>query len=130
MPRTVAETPIITVQEQNETITLTLRTPFRAGTKAIVTLRFLGSLLGKFSGYYRGTYITELGEEKYFSTSQMQPCEARRAVPCFDEPALKATFAITLVAPKELTCLSNMDVKSVARYPSYPPSNRFKSGPF
>ena len=35
-----------------------------------------------------------------------------QAVPCFDQPDLKSTWGVTLIANKELTCLSNMDVKS------------------
>jgi aminopeptidase 2 len=46
------------------------------------------------------------------ATTQMEPTDARRAFPCFDEPALKAEFTVTLVAEKRLTCLSNMDVNS------------------
>ena len=38
----------------------------------------------------------------------LQPTNARRAFPCWDEPALKATFDITLVAPKDRVALSNM----------------------
>jgi aminopeptidase 2 len=40
----------------------------------------------------------------------MEPTEARRVFPCFDEPALKAEFSIRLVADKHLTCLSNMGI--------------------
>lgn len=72
-------------------------------------LEFRGSLVNKQSGFYRGTYKTASGEEKYYATTQMQPCEARRAIPCFDEPALKATFSVAYYAPPELTCLSNMN---------------------
>lgn len=39
----------------------------------------------------------------------MEPTDARRAFPCFDEPALKAEYTITLIADKHHTCLSNMD---------------------
>ena len=42
----------------------------------------------------------------------MEPTDARRAFPCFDEPALKAEYTITLIADKDHTCLSNMDVAS------------------
>ena len=38
----------------------------------------------------------------------MQPGDARRAFPCWDEPLIKATFDATLVVPKNLLALSNM----------------------
>lgn len=36
----------------------------------------------------------------------------RQALPCFDQPDLKATWEVTLITDKNLTALSNMDVKS------------------
>lgn len=42
------------------------------------------------------------------SLFSFQPTDARRAFPCWDEPALKATFDITLVVPKDRVALSNM----------------------
>ena len=42
----------------------------------------------------------------------MEPTDARRAFPCFDEPALKAEYTVTLIADKKHTCLSNMDQAS------------------
>lgn len=64
------------------------------------------------AGFYRSSYTARDGTKKYMATTQMEPTDARRALPCFDEPALKAHFTVTLVADKSLTCLSNMDVKS------------------
>lgn len=64
------------------------------------------------AGFYRSTYKKEDGTEGILATSQMEPTDARRAFPCFDEPALKATYTVTLIADKNLTCLSNMDVAS------------------
>ena len=38
----------------------------------------------------------------------LQATDARWAFPCWDEPAVKATFDITLVVPKDRVALSNM----------------------
>ncbi|XP_070558841.1 aminopeptidase N-like [Ptychodera flava] len=59
-------------------------------------------------GFYYATY-TEEGEEKAFVATQFQADRARRAFPCFDEPALKATFATTLVFRPHRIALSNME---------------------
>lgn len=37
----------------------------------------------------------------------MQAVDCRRTFPCFDEPALKAVFGITVTAPAHLTVISN-----------------------
>ncbi|MCJ1395947.1 Aminopeptidase 2 mitochondrial [Xylographa bjoerkii] len=60
-------------------------------------------------GFYRSSY-TQNGVKKYMAASQMEAIDARKAFPCFDEPALKATFDVTLITDLGLTCLSNMDV--------------------
>ena len=40
------------------------------------------------------------------------PIDARRALPCWDEPLLKATFSVTLVSRKGTVNLSNMPARS------------------
>lgn len=45
-----------------------------------------------------------------FST-QFEACDCRRAIPCFDEPNLKATFDFEIEIPRGLTALSNMPEK-------------------
>ena len=39
----------------------------------------------------------------------MQPLDARKVFPGFDEPMLKATFLISIECHQEFTALSNMD---------------------
>ena len=51
--------------------------------------------------------------ETVLNTS-FQPTDARRALPCWDEPLLKATFSVTLISRKGTVSLSNMPAISEA----------------
>lgn len=75
-------------------------------------MTFKAALNDLCAGFYRSGYKAEDGSQQYIATTQMEPIDCRRAFPCFDEPALKATFTATLIADQKMTCLSNMDVKS------------------
>lgn len=82
------------------------------GSKAQLQVVFTGQLNDKMAGFYRSTFKRSDGTEGILATTQMEATDARRAFPCFDEPSLKAKFTVTLIADKDLTCLSNMDVSS------------------
>lgn len=81
--------------------------------KVSLDIKYTGELNDHMAGFYRAKYEDkQTGETKYMATTQMEPTDARRAFPCYDEPNRKATFDITLVSEPHLTHLSNMDVKS------------------
>uniref|UniRef100_H2SSR9 Aminopeptidase n=1 Tax=Takifugu rubripes TaxID=31033 RepID=H2SSR9_TAKRU len=67
---------------------------------------FTGELADDLGGFYRSEYVED-GKTKVVATTQMQPTDARKAFPCFDEPALKATFNITLLHDNNTVALSN-----------------------
>lgn len=76
--------------------------------KYVISMKFRGTLNDQLVGFYRSSYETSTGEKRWLATTQFQPTDARRAFPCFDEPALKATFDVTLVRPRNMTAISNM----------------------
>lgn len=74
--------------------------------KAKLTIVFKGILNDKMRGFYRSSYIYE-GKVHNMATTQFEATDARRAFPCFDEPAQKAIFHVSLVVPKGKTAISN-----------------------
>eukprot|EP00808_Paulinella_micropora_P009430 g1062.t1 len=84
---------------------------FPASTKLTLYLDFKGDLTDKLAGFYRSQYKKN-GQPRWIATTQFQATDARRAFPCFDEPAMKATFAIRLDVPKGYHALSNMPEES------------------
>lgn len=70
--------------------------------KATIALSFTG----KFGTHLDGLYRVESAGESYAFT-QMEPIWTRRALPCFDEPAFKTPFDVTLVVPKQDRAIAN-----------------------
>ena len=66
-----------------------------------------GILNDQLHGFYRSVFVDADGVERIIATTQFESTDARRAFPCWDEPDFKATFALTLVVPGDLTALSS-----------------------
>jgi puromycin-sensitive aminopeptidase len=69
--------------------------------------KFSGILNNKLKGFYRSIWTDKDGGKHTIATTQFESTDARRAFPCFDEPAKKATFKVKLVVPDDLTAISN-----------------------
>jgi puromycin-sensitive aminopeptidase len=72
-----------------------------------LTIQFSGLLNDKLHGFYRSTYKDPNGQEKTLASTQFESTDARRAFPCWDEPAFKAVFQVTLVVDEKLSAISN-----------------------
>ncbi|XP_006740755.1 aminopeptidase N [Leptonychotes weddellii] len=101
--------------ELTEYLVVHLREPLKVNGQYEMDSEFQGELADDLAGFYRSEYI-ENGVKKVLATTQMQATHARKSFPCFDEPAMKATFNITLIHPPNLVALSNM----LPRGPSVP----------
>uniref|UniRef100_A0A8D2CMI4 Aminopeptidase n=1 Tax=Sciurus vulgaris TaxID=55149 RepID=A0A8D2CMI4_SCIVU len=88
--------------------------PLLTGLPYTVAIDFAGNLSESFHGFYKSTYRTKEGEVRILASTQFEPTAARMAFPCFDEPALKASFLIKIRREPRHLAISNMPlVKSV-----------------
>jgi puromycin-sensitive aminopeptidase len=108
--RTIDSTNIDLDHEQ-ETVTFSFNESLPIGEYTLVT-EFDGTLNDQLKGFYRSQYLDDSGQTCYLATTQFEATDARRAFPCWDEPAFKAIFEIRLVIPPQLTALSNMPIES------------------
>lgn len=81
--------------------TLTVPAALQAGP-ASIHIKFTGILNDKLRGFYLAK--TSL---RNYAITQFESTDARRAFPSFDEPALKATFDISLTVDQADTAISN-----------------------
>jgi puromycin-sensitive aminopeptidase len=82
----------------------------------VLHVGFAGRLNDMLFGYYRSKYTDGDGTEHIIGTTHFEPTDARKAFPCWDEPDLKAVFALTLVADEHLAILAN--APEVSREPA------------
>ena len=98
--------------EEEEVSTLRFDAPLPLGD-ASLSLLYSGRIRDDLIGLYRSHYSFE-GRAHTILATQFEACDARRVLPCWDEPARKATFslALTLVLPPHLSSTSNMPLHS------------------
>ncbi|KAH8358636.1 hypothetical protein KR093_001495, partial [Drosophila rubida] len=75
-------------------------------------VRFEGLTKNKLVGLYSSSYQTPAGQDRKIDSTHFQPTYARQAFPCFDEPAMKATFNISVLHPNKASynAISNMNI--------------------
>ena len=96
----------VSLDDENEQAILTFPENLNPGRWEL-KLNFSGILNDKLHGFYRSTYKSADGQVKTLASTQFESTDARRAFPCWDEPAFKAVFQITLVIDETLTAISN-----------------------
>ncbi|KAL5559486.1 hypothetical protein UlMin_035697 [Ulmus minor] len=94
--------------EEDEILVLEFTNTLPIGV-GVLAISFDGILNDRRIGFFRSTYVLN-GKKEYIAVARFETDYARRCFPCWDEPALKATFKVILDVPSELTALSNMPV--------------------
>ncbi|MCB0961279.1 MAG: M1 family metallopeptidase [Acidimicrobiales bacterium] len=102
--------------EATETMGLALAATAPAGP-ATLHAAFRGVLNDKLVGFYRSTFTDDEGTTRTLACTQFESTHARRAFPCWDEPAFKATYAIRLVVDEGLFAVSNALETAVDQLP-------------
>jgi aminopeptidase N len=95
-----------TLDGSKEQATFTFANELPAG-RIMLAIRYTGILNDKL----RGFYLSKTKARNY-AVTQFEPTDARRAFPCFDEPAMKATYDITMVVDSGDTVISNTNIIS------------------
>ncbi|CAA9995230.1 unnamed protein product [Nesidiocoris tenuis] len=96
------------ISKEAETLTLVFGSEIPSAEAANLHLDFSGLLNDSLKGLYRSNTSKAGDPVKYAAVCQFAPTDARRCFPCWDEPAIKSVFEVTLVAPKDAVALSNM----------------------
>lgn len=96
----------VEIDEKMERATLSFDSELSSGPYTIVA-EFTGILNDKLHGFYRSVFTDNDGVEHSIATTQFESTHARRAFPCFDEPAFKASYGVTLVVPSGQFAVSN-----------------------
>jgi puromycin-sensitive aminopeptidase len=99
------------LDEKYEVATYTFDPALPVGS-AVLEIAFNGILNDQLHGFYRSTFTDPSGVKHTIATTQFENTDARRAFPCWDEPAFKATYQVNLTVPSDLAAYSNSPVSS------------------
>jgi aminopeptidase N len=97
---------VVTTDATKEQATFSFPNPVPAGD-ADLTIVYDGIL----NDDLRGLYLSKANNRRY-AVTQLEATDARRMFPSFDEPAFKATYAITAIIDKNDNAISNGAVVS------------------
>lgn len=78
------------------------------GTEITVNIEYCSNFSSSYYGFYKISYVDEGDSKKWLAATQFEPLAARKAFPCFDEPAFKSTFQVKIKRTEKHIALSNM----------------------
>jgi puromycin-sensitive aminopeptidase len=103
----IGEATSITLDEKATTVAFDFAKPMPEG-QGRLRIKYSGSHNNQMNGFYRSEYTDVAGNKKLMVSTQFESIDARKCLPCWDEPERKATFTCSLRVPTHMTALSNM----------------------
>jgi aminopeptidase N len=98
----------IALQPKAQTVTLSFSHALAAGPHKL-RIAFTGRINRFGRGLFVVDYPTAHGRKRMIAT-ELEPADARRIFPCWDEPAFKASFEPSVIVPRNFLVLSNMPI--------------------
>jgi aminopeptidase N len=117
----------IIVNQNEQTATLRFNNAIERGIHAL-SIDYGGKIYQSAQGLFVSEYDTPQGRRRLLVT-QFEAGDARRFVPCWDEPARKATFTLAVAASKDEMVVSNMPVDTVSEIDDGQTYVRFQKTP-
>lgn len=103
------------IDKQNELLRIALPSDLSAGNHTLA-LSFSGKINQQGQGIFYAPYQEQgMGAKKIVLGTQFEATDARRLFPCWDEPAFRARFQLTVVVPGNWLAVSNMPIESESR---------------
>lgn len=95
--------------DERQLTTVTLAGPAAVGRHRL-TFAYTGKIEEQPRGLFAQHYAGRDGTHGLMLTTQMEPTDARRMFPCWDEPAFRATFQLTVTVRSDWATVGNMPI--------------------
>jgi aminopeptidase N len=100
----------VSVDARRQTATFTFPEPVMPGAYRLA-ITYSGKIGTQAAGLFAIDYDTAAGKQRALFT-QFEDADARRFIPCWDEPAYKAIFRLVATVPSADMAVSNMPIAS------------------
>jgi aminopeptidase N len=104
----------VSSDDTQQLTTVTLASPAPSGLHTL-TFSYDGRIESGPQGLFAQPFVKPGGASDVLLSTQFEATDARRMFPCWDEPAFRATFELTVTLPSSWVAVSNMPIARVER---------------